>query len=83
MVFIFSYKFCMMSVVQKMQMRFLGKYERIEDKNMKNNMMNKLKRVVATMMLACMLLTVTSVGVSSDAGIMVCGESVEHKTELK
>lgn len=60
----------MMSVVQKRQMRFLGKYERIEDKNMKNNMMNRLKRVVATMMLACMLLTVTSV--SSDAGIMVC-----------
>lgn len=48
---------------------------------MKNNMMNRLKRVVATMMLACMLLTVTSV--SSDAGIMVCGESIEHKTELK
>lgn len=62
-------------------MRFLGKYERIEDKNMKNNMMNRLKRVVATMMLACMLLTATSV--SSDAGIMVCGDWLEAGGELR
>ncbi len=48
---------------------------------MRNNMMNKLKRVVATMMLACMLLTVTSV--SSDAGIMVCGDWLEAGGELR
>ena len=38
---------------------------------MKKNMMNKLKKVMATVMMACMLLTV--VGVSSDEGIMPCG----------
>ena len=38
---------------------------------MKKNMMNKLKKVMATVMMACMLLTV--VRASSDAGIMPCG----------
>ena len=42
---------------------------------MKKNMMNKMKRVMATIMMACMLLTV--VNVSSDAGIMPCGEEID------
>lgn len=41
---------------------------------MKKNMLSKLKRVMATVMMACMLLTV--VNVSSDAvdSVVPCGE---------
>ena len=37
-------------------------------------MMNKIKRVMAIVMMGCMLLTFTTV--SSNTGIMPCGESV-------
>ena len=43
--------------------------------------MKKFKRAVATMMLACMLLTATNV--SSNAGIMLCGEWLDYECELK
>ena len=43
---------------------------------MKKNMMNKMKRVMATIMMACMLLT--AVNVSSDAGVMPCEEMFEE-----
>lgn len=47
---------------------------------MRKRMMGKIKRIVAVAMMACMLLTMTNVSsdagnVSSDAGIMLCGES--------
>lgn len=38
--------------------------------------MNKMKRVMATIMMACMLLTV--VNVSSDAGVMPCDKVVDE-----
>lgn len=41
---------------------------------MKNNLMNKMKRVMAIIMMASMLLTI--VNVSSDAGVMPFKESV-------
>lgn len=47
---------------------------------MKKNMMNKMKRVMATIMMACMLLTV--VNVSSDAGVMPCGDICLESEEL-
>ena len=44
---------------------------------MKKNMLNKLKRVMATVMMACMLLTV--VNVSSDAvdSVVPYGEEID------
>lgn len=38
------------------------------------NIKNKMKKVMAMMMMTCMLLTV--VNVSSNEGIMTCGEEV-------
>lgn len=43
---------------------------------MRKNMLNKLKRVVATVMMACMLLTVVSVSSDAEAGIMPCGQEI-------
>lgn len=44
---------------------------------MKKHILNKLKRVMATVMMACMLLTV--VNVSSDAvdSVVPCGEEMD------
>lgn len=53
------------------------------EEQMKKNMLNKLKRAMATVMMACMLLTV--VNVSSDAvdEIMPCGQEViENNRDL-
>lgn len=47
---------------------------------MRKNMMNKLKKIMATVMMACMLLTV--VRASSDAGIMPCREYAVGETDL-
>jgi len=44
-------------------------------------MRNKIKRVVVTTVLACMLLTVKHV--SSDAGISLCGYWLDDIYELK
>ncbi len=46
---------------------------------MKKNMLNKLKRVMATVMMACMLLTV--VNVSSDAvdSVVPYGEKIDSE----
>jgi Na+/citrate or Na+/malate symporter len=46
----------------------------IQEKNMKKNLKNKIKKMVAGMMLACSLLTLFG-GVSSD-GIVPYGETV-------
>lgn len=46
---------------------------------MKKFMMNKMKRVVATVMMACMLLTVMNV--SSDTEIRICGEVIVTDTK--
>ena len=47
---------------------------------MKREQMNKVKRVIATVMTACMLLTVVTVSnaaVNADAGVAPCCEEVE------
>lgn len=48
---------------------------------MKNSFVVKLKKIVVVTVMACMLLT--GVGVSSDTGIMVCGEWCESSLGLK
>ena len=45
---------------------------------MKKNMMNKMKRVMATIMMACMLLTVVNVSSNADSEISVYNEYTEE-----
>lgn len=50
---------------------------------MKKNILNRLKRAMATVMMACMLLTVIGVSSNADAGIMPCGVEIDmDRTEL-
>ena len=50
---------------------------------MRKNLSKKLRSVMGVMMMACMLLAVVSVSSNADAGITVCGETLEsEKDEL-
>lgn len=51
---------------------------------MKREQMNKVKRVIATVMTACMLLTVVTVSnaaVNADAGVAPCCEEVDEREQ--
>ena len=51
---------------------------------MKKNMLNKVKGMLAVVMMACMLLTIGSVSSNAEYGVMPCGEAVETEiTESK
>ena len=48
------------------------------------NMMNKVKGLLAVMMMACMLLTVENVSSNAEGEIAACGEEMElEKGELR
>lgn len=46
-----------------------------------NRMEEKMKKTLAVMMMACMLLTVNSVSSSAEDGIMTCGFTAETEIE--
>lgn len=46
----------------------------------KNNWKNRVKRIVALMMLVCMLFGTAHVG--TDAGIIPCGDAYDEVTKL-
>lgn len=50
------------------------------EKQMKNRILNKLRKTMATMMMACMLLTVVSVSSDADLGTMICGGEIQTET---
>lgn len=45
---------------------------------MKKNFMNKVKGMLAVMMVVCMLLTIGSVSSDAEYGVMPCGEELER-----
>ena len=48
---------------------------------MKKNMLNKVKGMLAVVMMACMLLTIGSVSSNAEYGVMPCGEEFEKNKD--